>query len=158
MERQTPCRGPGDRDLSDRGHFDEGRDGDCRSPTPTAARPREMVCRYCRSSIGTSGYLIILQSLTGWHESEEFICSLHEERHVSLIHFIHHKLTISSSNAVHHGLVPRPLAFPIFDVSRCRCRCLVIAQPLFKIVGISNFYSIGHELRDELNYVEVPKP
>src|SRR5262245_64393583 len=63
MERQTPCRGPGDRDLSDRGYFDEGRDGDCRSPTPTAARPGEMVCRYCRSSVGTSGYLIIFESL-----------------------------------------------------------------------------------------------
>ena len=63
MERQTPCRGPGDRDLSDRGYFDEGRDGDCRSPTPTAARPREMVCRYCRSSVGASGYLIIFESL-----------------------------------------------------------------------------------------------
>src|SRR5262249_45279429 len=63
MERQTPCRGPGDHNLSDRGHLDEGRDGDHRSSAPTATSPREVVCRYCRSSVGISGYVIIFESL-----------------------------------------------------------------------------------------------
>jgi hypothetical protein len=66
VARHTPYRRTGDHDLADGCHLDEGGDGDRGSPAHTATNPGEVVHRYCPSSVGYTGYVIIFESLSSW--------------------------------------------------------------------------------------------